>query len=72
MDIQTTHAIVLDVLHRASSQDPSILKPAETKLMEWETEAGFYTVLNVSIICDFLYYFHMNYFSRRILFQIIQ
>ncbi|XP_076251460.1 importin beta11 [Rhynchophorus ferrugineus] len=46
MDIETAQVLVLDVLHRASSQDPAILKPAESKLMEWETEAGFYTILN--------------------------
>lgn len=40
--------MVLEVLQRASSQNPDILKPAENKLKEWETQPGFYTVLFVS------------------------
>lgn len=36
---------VIDVLERASSQDPNILKPAEQALKEWETQPGFYTAL---------------------------
>lgn len=50
MDLVTTHSVVLDVLHRASSQDPQVLKPAEEKLREWETEPGFYSILYVSIL----------------------
>lgn len=50
MEIQSTQAVVLEVLQRASSQNALILKPAEAKLLEWETQAGFYTVLFVSII----------------------
>lgn len=46
MDVTTAHGLVLEVLHQASSQDPSILRPAESKLKEWETEAGFYSILN--------------------------
>ncbi|KAJ8961664.1 hypothetical protein NQ318_021262 [Aromia moschata] len=45
MDIASTHAVVLDVLQRASSQNPEILKPAEAKLKEWETQPGFYSIL---------------------------
>ncbi|XP_060524948.1 importin-11 [Cylas formicarius] len=45
MDLTSTHAVVLDVLQRASSQNPEILKPAETKLREWETQPGFYSIL---------------------------
>lgn len=45
MDAVTTHTLVLDVLQRASSQDPQVLKPAEEKLKEWEREPGFYSVL---------------------------
>ncbi|KAL1492056.1 hypothetical protein ABEB36_012554 [Hypothenemus hampei] len=45
MELVETHTIVLDVLNRASSQDPEILKPAEEKLQEWETQPGFYNVL---------------------------
>lgn len=52
MDLQTTHSMVLEVLQRASSQNPDILKPAETKLKEWETQPGFYTVLFVSFIIN--------------------
>lgn len=45
MDPNATHSLVLEVLQRASSQNPEILKPAETKLREWEDQPGFYTVL---------------------------
>ncbi|CAH1127188.1 unnamed protein product [Ceutorhynchus assimilis] len=45
MDPVTTHNLVLEVLHSASSQDPQVLKPAEEKLKQWETEPGFYSVL---------------------------
>lgn len=48
--MESTHALVLEVLHRASSQNPEILKPAEAKLREWETQPGFYSVLFVSEI----------------------
>lgn len=53
MDIVQTQAIVLEALHRASSQDADVLKPAEAKLKEWETRPGFYTVLFVNM---FSYY----------------
>nr|XP_022913125.1 importin-11 [Onthophagus taurus]XP_022913126.1 importin-11 [Onthophagus taurus] len=46
METMTTEQMVLDVLNRASSQNPEILKPAEAKLLEWETQRGFYTVLS--------------------------
>ncbi|KAG8035764.1 hypothetical protein G9C98_001420 [Cotesia typhae] len=39
------NAAVIDVLQRAGSQDPSVLKPAEQMLREWETQSGFYTAL---------------------------
>lgn len=45
--MESTHALVLEILHRASSQNPDILKPAEAKLREWETQPGFYSVLFV-------------------------
>lgn len=45
MDVAATHALVLDVLNRASSQDPLVLKPAELKLREWEIAPGFYNIL---------------------------
>lgn len=47
MNIESTQAVVLEVLQRASSQNAQILKPAEAKLLEWETQPGFYTVLYV-------------------------
>ncbi|CAH2049107.1 unnamed protein product, partial [Iphiclides podalirius] len=39
------YALVLDTLNRATSQNTEVLKPAEKKLQEWETEPGFYSVL---------------------------
>lgn len=42
------YALVLDTLNRATSQNTEVLKPAEKKLQEWETEPGFYSVLLVS------------------------
>lgn len=48
MDPNETHSIVLEVLQSASSQNPEILKPAETKLKEWENQPGFHTALFVS------------------------
>lgn len=45
MDIQTAHSVVLSTLERAASQNAEILKPAESKLKEWETEPGFYSIL---------------------------
>lgn len=41
-------AAVVEVLQQATSQDPTILKPAEQTLKQWETERGFYTALYVS------------------------
>ncbi|KAG8131069.1 hypothetical protein E2320_017794, partial [Naja naja] len=37
--------IVLQVLTQATSQDTSVLKPAEEQLKQWETQPGFYSVL---------------------------
>lgn len=45
MDLGNAQAMVVEVLQRASSQNPELLKPAEVKLREWETQPGFYTVL---------------------------
>lgn len=36
---------IYEVLQSASSQDPSVLKPAEQTLKEWETQPGFYATL---------------------------
>ncbi|XP_046626086.1 importin-11 [Neodiprion virginianus] len=38
-------AAVVDILHKAGSQDPNVLKLAEQTLKEWETQRGFYTAL---------------------------
>ncbi|XP_793829.2 importin-11 isoform X2 [Strongylocentrotus purpuratus] len=40
---------VLEVLTRATSQDPSILKPAEQQLKQWEAQPGFYSILQTII-----------------------
>lgn len=45
MDITTAHSMVLETLQRAANQNAEILKPAELKLKEWETEPGFYSIL---------------------------
>lgn len=50
MDLSSTNSMVIEVLQRASSQNPEILKPAEGKLKEWETQPGFYTVLYVGLV----------------------
>ncbi|XP_041464920.1 importin-11-like [Lytechinus variegatus] len=41
--------IVLEVLTRATSQDASILKPAEQQLKQWETQPGFHSILQTII-----------------------
>ncbi|XP_072166659.1 importin-11-like [Diadema setosum] len=41
--------VVLEVLTRATSQDPSVLKPAEQQLKQWETQPGFHSVLQTII-----------------------
>ena len=48
MEMDKALSMVLDTLRRASSQNQDILKPAEEKLQEWETEPGFYSILLVS------------------------
>uniref|UniRef100_A0A1B6L138 Importin-11 n=1 Tax=Graphocephala atropunctata TaxID=36148 RepID=A0A1B6L138_9HEMI len=45
MDLETAQAVVFETLQRATSQNSEVLKPAEQKLKEWETEPGFYTIL---------------------------
>lgn len=47
-NIQVSGPIVLTALTQACSQNASVLKPAEQKLHSWETQPGFYTVLQVS------------------------
>lgn len=57
MDLVSTQAMVVEVLQQASSQNPDILKPAEAKLREWESQPGFYTVLLVSLYsCETNFY----------------
>lgn len=43
--------LVLEALQYACSQNIELLKPAEQKLSEWETEPGYYTTL-VKIFSD--------------------
>nr|XP_006134494.1 importin-11 isoform X1 [Pelodiscus sinensis] len=45
MDLNSASTIVLQVLTQATSQDTSVLKPAEEQLKQWETQPGFYSVL---------------------------
>jgi hypothetical protein len=47
MDLATAQSMVLETLQRAANQNAEILKPAELKLKEWETEPGFYSILLV-------------------------
>lgn len=54
--MESTYKIVLEVLHNASSQNPEILKPAETQLREWEVQPGFHSILFASI-----YFFKIFY-----------
>lgn len=49
MDIATAQSMVLETLQRAANQNAEILKPAELKLKEWETEPGFYSIL---LVCN--------------------
>ncbi|XP_075209818.1 importin-11-like [Lycorma delicatula] len=44
MDASAAHR-VFEALQGAVSQNPNVLKPAESKLREWETHPGFYTIL---------------------------
>lgn len=45
MEITAIESVVLETLKRAASQNAEVLKPAEEKLKEWETEPGFYSIL---------------------------
>ncbi|XP_072272468.1 importin-11 [Pyxicephalus adspersus] len=45
MDLNSASTVVLQVLTQATSQDSSVLKPAEEQLKQWETQPGFYSVL---------------------------
>ncbi|XP_073979099.1 importin-11-like [Rhodnius prolixus] len=51
MEVNSAHNIVLDTLQRAVSQNAEILKPAEQKLQEWETQPGFYSILK-DVFCN--------------------
>ena len=48
MDLNSASTVVLQVLTQATSQDTTVLKPAEEQLKQWETQPGFYSVLLVS------------------------
>ena len=54
MDIQSASSVVLQALTQATSQDTTVLKPAEEQLRQWETQPGFYSVLLVSLLCHHL------------------
>ncbi|XP_061134737.1 importin-11 isoform X1 [Syngnathus typhle] len=45
MDIDGASSVVLKTLTHATSQDTTVLKPAEEQLRQWETQPGFYSVL---------------------------
>lgn len=45
MDINSASTVVLQALTQATSQDTAILKPAEERLKQWETQPGFYSAL---------------------------
>ncbi|XP_072920613.1 importin-11 isoform X2 [Hemitrygon akajei] len=45
MDINCASTVVLQALTQATSQDTAILKPAEERLKQWETQPGFYSAL---------------------------
>ncbi|XP_078253475.1 importin-11 isoform X2 [Rhinoraja longicauda] len=45
MDINSASNVVLQALTQATSQDTAILKPAEERLKQWETQPGFYSAL---------------------------
>jgi hypothetical protein len=57
MDIATAQSMVLETLQRAANQNAEILKPAELKLKEWETEPGFYSIL---LVCNKYFSFFRN------------
>jgi hypothetical protein len=59
MDIASAQSMVLETLQRAANQNAEILKPAELKLKEWETEPGFYSIL---LVCDkyFCFFFFLE------------
>ena len=48
MDPLSAAPAVAEVLARASSQDTSLLKPAEEQLKQWEIQPGFYSTLMVN------------------------
>lgn len=48
--LETARPVVLEALAQACSQNADILKPAEQKLQQWETEPGFYSILTVNMV----------------------
>ena len=49
MDASNAVGVVLETLTKATSQEASILKPAEKQLKGWETHPGFYSTLQVKL-----------------------
>uniref|UniRef100_UPI00398E986B importin-11 isoform X2 n=1 Tax=Pristiophorus japonicus TaxID=55135 RepID=UPI00398E986B len=45
MDVNSASTVVLQTLTQATSQDTAVLKPAEERLKQWETQPGFYSAL---------------------------
>lgn len=50
-NLESAKPIVLETLAHACSQNAAVLKPAEHKLQQWETEPGFYSILT-DIFCN--------------------
>lgn len=48
--LEAARPVVLETLANACSQNADVLKPAEQKLQQWETEPGFYSILTVTVI----------------------
>ncbi|XP_043919759.1 importin-11 [Protopterus annectens] len=45
MDLHSASSLVIQALTQATSQDTTVLKPAEEQLKQWEIQPGFYSVL---------------------------
>ena len=48
--------LVVACLGEASNQNPAVIKQAEERLKQWETEPGFYSIL-LTIFFDFVILF---------------
>ena len=51
VSLEAAKPLVLETLAHACSQTADVLKPAEQKLQQWETEPGFYSILTVGVGC---------------------